>query len=188
MSQYLKYIPIVVVVAIYLARMAEVSAKRVVIKGPVQEKNTFRFFMISGLIAVFGGITEYCFSGMQYHWVQIAIGILLALSSFALRKAAIEALGQFWSLHIEIRENHQFVRTGPFRWMRHPTYFSMILETLSVILILQSYISGVLAFLIFIPALLARLRKEEIAMVIKFGSEYEAYQKATPVLFPFRLP
>ncbi|NDJ15643.1 MAG: hypothetical protein EBY17_31475, partial [Acidobacteriia bacterium] len=41
-------------------------------------------------------------------------------------------------LHVEIRETHQFVRTGPFRWMRHPTYFSMILELLSAAFILQA--------------------------------------------------
>lgn len=38
----------------------------------------------------------------------------MAVASFALRRAAIRALGRFWSLHVEMREGHEFVTTGPF--------------------------------------------------------------------------
>ena len=62
----------------------------------------------------------------------------MAVFSFWLRARAIAALGRFWSLHVEIRENHEFVKTGPFRWMRHPVYFSMILELASICLILHA--------------------------------------------------
>ena len=185
---YEKYIPVAVVLTIYLARIMEVSTKRLVIKGPIQEKSTFRLFMVSGLIAVFGGIAEYCLAGMRVNWVCLVIGIVLAIASFALRRAAIAALGQFWSLHIEIRENHQFVRSGPFKWMRHPTYFSMILELLSAVFILGTMWTAGLAFLIFLPALARRLSDEEAAMVRKFGDVYKTYQRETPIIFPYKKP
>jgi len=188
MKAYLPYLPIAAVLVIYILRMLEVSTKRIVVKGPVAEKVTFRCFMASGLIAAFGGIAEYCLAGMRYHLVAFAIGILLAVLSFWLRRAAIAALGRFWSLHIEIRENHQFVQTGPFRWMRHPTYLSMILELLSVVVILQTLWTAILAFLIFIPAMVIRLSREEEAMVAKFGEQYQTYQRETPVLCPYRIP
>ena len=60
-------------------------------------------------------------------------------SRFRLRWAAIAALGKFWSLHVEMRENHEFVQSGPFRFMRHPTYFSMILETAALGLICSAW-------------------------------------------------
>ena len=186
--QVMKYLPIAAVLTIYLLRMLEVNQKRVVVHGPVQERATFLAFMLGGLIAVFGGIVEYVLTGMKISLVSLAIGILLAVFSFAIRRAAISALGRFWSLHIEIREDHQFVRSGPFRWMRHPTYFSMILELLSAIAILHAVWSGAVAFLIFIPALMVRLSKEEKAMVEKFGTEYESYQRSTPILLPTRFP
>ncbi|HEX8373436.1 MAG TPA: isoprenylcysteine carboxylmethyltransferase family protein [Chthoniobacterales bacterium] len=188
MADLVAYVPIVAVLSIYVARMAEVATKRAVIEGPVHEKLTFRLFMMSGLIAAFGGIAEYVLSGMHCRWEMLAAGVVLALASFVIRRAAIAALGKFWSLHIEIRENHQFVRSGPFRWMRHPTYFSMILELLSAIIILGTVWTAALAFLVFIPALVMRMSKEEAALVSKFGAEYQSYQRGTPILFPCRIP
>jgi protein-S-isoprenylcysteine O-methyltransferase Ste14 len=105
-----------------------------------------------------------------------------------LRRRAIAALGKFWSLHVEIRENHEFVKSGPFRWIRHPTYFSMILELLALGLIMNALWTLLVATLIFVPALLMRLKLEETALVEKFGETYKNYQVNTPALFPYRWP
>src|SRR5262249_48704256 len=110
------------------------------------------------------------------------------LASFYLRRRAIAALGKFWSLHVEIRDTHQFVQSGPFRFMRHPTYFSMMLELLSVGLLLQAfYMLAFIPFLYF-PVLLFRLKLEESALIEKFGDAYGDYQRRVPAIFPVRWP
>jgi len=187
MQDFIKYLPILFVLFFFFFRMKEVSTKRIVVPGPIREKTTFRLFMFCGLVAVFGGIAEYIYRGMNCNWLMLIVGVIFACASFIIRRAAIKALGQFWSLHIEIRDNHEFVKTGPFRWMRHPTYFSMILEMASAPLMLSAFASGILTFVIFIPAMWLRLSKEEKAMVEKFGAEYEAYQNETPIIFPIKL-
>src|SRR5260221_128453 len=78
---------------------------------------------------VIPSITEFLLVPRTFHGEIYALGVLCAVVSFKLRWGAIAALGKFWSLHVEMRENHQFVQEGPFRFVRHPTYFSMILET-----------------------------------------------------------
>ena len=113
---------------------------------------------------------------------------MCAAASVVIRRQAIAALGKFWSLHVEIRESHRFVQAGPFRWMRHPTYFSMILELASIGLILNSPWTFLVVNLIFVPTLLLRLRLEEAALVEKFGETYRTYQRTTPALFPYRFP
>ena len=116
------------------------------------------------------------------------LGWTCGLASFGIRRSAIAALGKFWSLHVEIRETHEFVRSGPFRWMRHPTYFSMMLELLALALILQAGWTALLVAVLFVPALLARVRLEEAALVEKFGEAYRAYQRSTPAVIPWKGP
>ena len=119
---------------------------------------------------------------------MFALGAACATGSFAIRRRAIAALGKFWSLHNEIRGNHSFVRSGPFRWVRHPTYLSMILELLSGALILHARYSSLIVGLIFFPTLWLRIKAEETALVAQLGDDYAAYQSRTPALIPYKWP
>lgn len=188
MNQARTYLPVAVAVGIYLARILELRTSRVTVRGPVQEKFTFWWFMLCGTLMFVGALVEYFWRERTASWALLAVGAVSAAASFLVRRRAIANLGQFWSLHVEIRENHQFVQSGPFRWMRHPTYFSMILELLSVALILNAVATAAVVTLLFVPALLVRLRIEERALVEKFGPTYEAYQLRTPALIPYKWP
>lgn len=181
-------VPIASVILIYLVRMVELRTKRKTIAGPVKENLTFRLFMLAGTVMLAGSITEFLLRGLRMHWATFLAGWFCAVLSFMLRRRAIAALGRFWSLHVEIRENHEFVQSGPFRWVRHPTYFSMILELLALGLILNAAWTLLTVALIFVPALLLRLKLEEAALVEKFGETYEDYQLNTPALFPYKWP
>jgi protein-S-isoprenylcysteine O-methyltransferase Ste14 len=107
--------------------------------------------------------------------------------SFWVRRRAIRELGRMWSLHVEIREQHRLIVSGPYRWVRHPAYTSMILELASLGFLLQSrFTSGAVAVL-FVPTLLWRIRIEEAALTEQI-SGYAAYRRSTPALVPYRLP
>ena len=182
------YLPILTAAVIYFARLAEISRKRQVVPGKVQENLTLRLFILVGTLMTFGSLAEYLLRGGGFSWVAFGAGIACALASFKLRWSAIAALGKFWSLHVEIRENHQFVETGPFRVVRHPTYFSMILELLAFTLIFSAWWMSLVIPLLFVPALILRLRLEEPALVEKFGDTYRDYQRRVPMLIPCKWP
>ena len=185
----LPYLPILVVAIVYFVRIAEVKRKRDTIKGPVRENFTLQLFLFIGTVMTLGSLAEYIFVN---HWefspIALLGGILCAIVSFKLRWAAIAALGKFWSLHVEIRENHEFVQSGPFRFLRHPTYFSMILELASFGLICSAWWMLLLIPVAYIPALILRLRLEEPALVDKFGETYREYQRRVPMLIPYKWP
>src|SRR2546426_1936029 len=181
-------LPVASVIAIYGARMAELQAKRDTVPGSVREMLTFRLFMFAGTLMLVGSIAEFLRRGLALQWWTFAVGWVFSLASFAIRRRAIAALGKFWSLHVEIRENHQFVRSGPFRWVRHPTYFSMILELLSVGLIMNALYSLLIIPFGFVPVLVWRLKLEEAALVEKFGEAYRGYQRTRPAWIPYKWP
>jgi protein-S-isoprenylcysteine O-methyltransferase Ste14 len=176
------------VLAIYVARLMELATNRGVIAGKIRENITLRLFMMVGTLMLFGSIAEMLLRRITPGWGTIAAGLIVAIGSFALRRRAIAALGKFWSLHVEIRENHEFVRSGPFRWVRHPAYLSMIMELLSLGLILNAWYMLLLIPFGFLPVLIARIRIEEGALIEKFGENYREYRKTTPALIPWRLP
>src|SRR5262245_97241 len=182
------WVPIASVVAIYFARLKELATKRDTIPGSVKEHLTLWLFVLAGSSMLVCSLIEFLWRGQQLWWPSFVTGWVCALGSFALRRRAIAALGKFWSLHVEIREQHQFVRSGPFRWVRHPTYLSIILELLVAPLILNVRYSLIVIPLLFLPALWIRLRIEEAALVEKFGHEYRRYQRTTPSLFPYKWP
>ena len=180
------WLPVLSVLGIYLARMVELRAKRDTLPGRVQETQTLRWFVLIGTLMLAGALGEFCWRQPDWNLTTFVLGWVCGLASFALRRSAITALGKFWSLHVEIREAHEFVRGGPFRWMRHPTYCSMILELLAAAFILQAPVALAVVALLFTVALVERVRLEETALVEKFGEAYRAYQQSTPAVIPWK--
>ena len=177
-------IPIAAVAAVYLARMAEVFTKRATVAGRKREGVTFQLFMLCGILSVAGGITEFVLRHSVIFWPAFAVGVVCSLASFAIRRAAIRALGKFWSLPVEMREGHEFVCTGPFAYARHPVYFSMILELLGICLLVNAWITLAVVFAIFTPTMIVRVRIEERALIEQFGDAYAKYMQSTPAIIP----
>jgi protein-S-isoprenylcysteine O-methyltransferase Ste14 len=178
------WLPVVAVLAVFIERIREVFARRDTVPGKRRESTTFNLFLLCGLAMVAGGLTEYFMRGLSLWWPVFLPGAAMSVASFVVRRAAIRALGRFWSLHVEMREGHEFITSGPFAYARHPVYFSMILETLGLALMLGSWITLGLVLLIFVPTLIARVRLEEHALVEKFGDAYRQYMQATPAILP----
>lgn len=185
----LYYLPILAAAVVYAVRIAEVNRKRETIAGKVQENLTLRLFVLIGTLMTFGSVAEYVLLRRgNFSWIALVAGLVCAVASFKLRWAAIAALGKFWSLHVEIRENHEFVQSGPFRFVRHPTYFSMVLELAAFGLICSAWYMLLIIPFAFLPALIMRLRLEEPALVGKFGDTYRQYQHRVPMLIPYKWP
>jgi protein-S-isoprenylcysteine O-methyltransferase Ste14 len=64
----------------------------------------------------------------------------------------------------------------------------MILELLAAALILQAPVALAVVALLFVAALVERVRLEESALVEKFGEAYRAYQRSTPAVIPWKGP
>ena len=181
-------LPLVSVLAIYVVRLVELGTKRDLIAGKIRENLTLRLFLLAGTVIFAGSILEFIFRAPRLWWPAFSAGWVCGVASFAIRRQAIAALGKFWSLHVEIRENHEFVQSGPFRFVRHPAYFSMILELLALALICNAFFTLLLIPLFFVPVLVARVRLEEAALIEKFGAAYRDYIQTTPAFFPVKWP
>lgn len=92
-------------------------------------------------------------------------------------------LGRNWSSAVSIKEQHQLIRSGPYRFVRHPIYTGMILATLGTALA-NGKVRGALGVLLVWFGFLVKSRMEEQFMARTFGLEYEDYRRTTGALFP----
>ena len=188
MELYLRYLPIVLVLTIVLERVRELRTNRQIVAGVRKESLSFNLFVLCGTVVTFGCVAEYVWRGLRPNGLLMLAGVVIVIASFVIRRRAIAELGQFWSMHVEIREAHRFVCAGPFRFVRHPAYFSMILELLALALICNAFFTLLLIPFFFVPVLVARVRLEEAALIEKFGAAYRDYIQTTPAFFPVKWP
>jgi len=183
----LEMVPIFSVLLIYFARIAELKTVRDTTPGEVREHLTLKLFVAIGTLMVVASIAEYLLHAPSINPFLFLGGWACAVASFSLRRSAIKALGKMWSLHVEIREGHQLVLGGPYRWVRHPAYLSMVLELLAFSLLLESLAVSIVLFPVFFAVLAFRIRIEERALVNKVAG-YAQYRQSTPAIFPYKVP
>ncbi len=109
-------------------------------------------------------------------WVAVAF----ALAAQGLRWWAIAALGDRWNVRVIALPGDAPVRTGPYRFVRHPNYVAVAVEMLAVPLAHGAWLCA-LAFSMLNAALLrGRIRIEERAL----GAEYQRAFDGVPRFLP----
>ena len=78
----------------------------------------------------------------------------------------------------------QLVKNGPYRWVRHPLYLSMMIVLLGIVIGLRSLWGIVGVFVLFLPAVIYRAKLEEQALAAKFGKEWYKHDVKTYFLIP----
>lgn len=133
------------------------------------------------LVSELSLVSEYGF--YPHHSLVVAIaGSSLTLLGTFLRAWGLWSLGKYFSAHIEIRDNHELVETGPYRFIRHPAYAGNILQAVGIPLILNAYFSLFLSAVL-ILLFLYRLKLEE-EVLLREVKGYEGYLKKTYRLIP----
>jgi protein-S-isoprenylcysteine O-methyltransferase Ste14 len=154
--------------------------------GEVKAKWSLSLMTLSHMVIIIGSLIEYFLIERSIIFVITILGLCIFIFAFWLRRLCAKTLGKYQSLHVEIRETHQLIKNGPYKYMRHPWYLSIILECLSIPLILNTYYIFLYAILIHIPVILVRIHFEEKAMIEKLGNEYLQYQKDIWALLPLK--
>jgi protein-S-isoprenylcysteine O-methyltransferase len=145
------------------------------------------------VVLTFAAGTGVAFGAGELGWAAIAgawprwLGLAAMAAGLALRVYSIVWLGPMFTRFVQILPGHELVMTGPYRFVRHPSYSGLLLFYAGMGLALGSWLS--LAALAGLPALgiAYRIRVEERALLSAFGEEYRAYMLRVRGLVPFPL-
>lgn len=155
-------------------------------KGKIYAKWTFSFIFVAYTFLYTISLVEFFLLRRKINLVFAGIGTILLLLRFFLKKWSVKVLGKYWSAHVEIRDSHQLIKTGPYRYLRHPAYLSNMIEVLGVPMLMNSWYTLFSVSLICIVLELLRIQIEEETMLKKFGEEYKKYKEETYAFFPLR--
>jgi protein-S-isoprenylcysteine O-methyltransferase len=111
------------------------------------------------------------------------LGILLV--GIAIRWTAISTLGRLFTGRVTIQEEHELVRHGLYRHVRHPAYTGTLVAHLGLGFAFVSWVSVALSTIPFLVAAMYRIRVEEEVLRQEFGVAYSAYAEETWRLIPW---
>ena len=57
---------------------------------------------------------------------MLLLVLVIVVGSLWIMSAALRALGKQWSLQARMLEDHALIRSGPYRFVRHPIYTGML--------------------------------------------------------------
>jgi len=136
---------------------------------------------ISVLIAFYFG---YGGVGPLPDWIFYT-GIFLMFSGVMVRQYAIAILGRFFSLSVQLSEDHKVVDKGPYRLVRHPSYTGILITFAGLGLAVQSLGALLVLLLFFGISFGYRMYVEERTLLSGLGQDYASYMKRTKRLIPF---
>ncbi len=95
-------------------------------------------------------------------------------------------LGRFWSSAVAIMKEHQLVRSGPYRLVRHPLYTAMLGMFAGTAVVSGQY-HALIGVALGVFSYWGKIRIEERALGEAFGAEYEDYKRCSRALIPWLL-
>jgi protein-S-isoprenylcysteine O-methyltransferase Ste14 len=105
-------------------------------------------------------------------------GLAIEAASLGLAVWARRNLGGNWSGRIEIKKNHELVRTGPYQRLRHPIYTALIGMCVGTALV-DGQLHAVVGVALVVLAYWRKIGMEEANMRAAFGAHYDEYRRQT---------
>ena len=153
--------------------------------GSEHDKGSLLFILISiltSIIIIF--VLAYFGIGRLPTFVSY-IGLIFVILGFVLRQWSIITLGNFFTPVVVIQKNQKLIQSGPYKYIRHPSYTGLFLEIVGVGLFLSNWLAIIIILILLFPSLIYRISIEEKVLVKAFRNEYTSYQKRTKKLIPF---
>ncbi len=114
----------------------------------------------------------------------LAAGLALMWAGLAFRAWSIQHLGGLFMAVVVILPDHRLVTTGPYRYLRHPSYTGALLAAVGFGIALGHWTSLLALVAAWSAGLAYRIRVEESALRRTFGPDYDDYCSRTRRLLP----
>jgi protein-S-isoprenylcysteine O-methyltransferase Ste14 len=113
----------------------------------------------------------------------MAAGLAVEIMGLFLAIWARRHLGRNWSGKITIKVEHELIRSGPYRRLRHPIYTGFLTMYLGLALLTGEWLA-VTGLTLVVIAYWRKIRLEEANLVVAFGSRYDEYRHTSWALIP----
>lgn len=160
--------------------------KRAKKRERLDERLRYLLFLALGVWLIFG--THKDFAGLNYRVLpdkRTVWGIGLAVTAMGVGIAiwARLSLGANWSGTVTLKNQHELVRKGLYRWIRHPIYTGIALGMFGSAII-RGYLIGLIGAGLVLLSFYIKARKEESFLREEFGAGFEEHERQTGMFLP----
>lgn len=113
------------------------------------------------------------------------IGVALLIFGSLLRRWCFRTLGEYFTGDVKARADQPVIRTGPYRYVRHPSYTAGIMMFSGIGLALGNWVSFVLITIASIATYWYRVTIEERALLGTIGEPYASFMKERKRFIPY---
>ncbi len=92
-------------------------------------------------------------------------------------------IGTNWSSAIAIRENHELIQSGPYRWIRHPIYTGIITAAWGTALVVGQ-LGAFIGVILITMGFAFKSRQEEVNLYATFGELWTQHRRRTGMFLP----
>ena len=177
----------IVFVAIWL--LAAISTKRTVHRESRAQRLRYWVLLVTAyLLLIYGRQLPYPLNlRIIPHAAPIAwTAVVLCIAGLLFALWARFILGRNWSSVVTLKEGHELVERGPYRFVRHPIYTGMLAMFFATALV-QRHLAGFVGVLLMFASFWIKLGLEENLMLQQFPERYPEYRQRTKRIIPFVL-
>jgi len=116
--------------------------------------------------------------------LMLVTGAVVCVLGLLVTIWARRTLAGNWSNDVTFKENHELIRTGPYRFVRHPIYTGLLVMCLGTA-IERGLLRCWLGLIVIGIGFWIKLSQEERLMLRHFPDQYPLYQKQVKALVPW---
>lgn len=111
-------------------------------------------------------------------------GAIILAGGITLLAVAHAHLGRSFHSLVVAKQDHVFVDSGPYRWIRHPIYVAYMMNYVGGGLLAGNWVLTFVPALMFTVLVTTRMGREEQLLIDEFGGRYMDYMQRTGRLIP----
>lgn len=142
--------------------------------------------LVIGFGLLFGKLESWVWLNFRFPPKLPAVWLAgLALTAFGVGLSiwARLTLGSNWSGVVTLKEGHELVRQGLYRWIRHPIYTGILLGMIGTAMV-KGHLRGWLGFVIVWATFYYKARREERFLHQEFGAGFDEHARQTGMFLP----
>jgi protein-S-isoprenylcysteine O-methyltransferase Ste14 len=110
-------------------------------------------------------------------------GLVMTVAGVAIAIWARFSLGGNWSGVVTLKDDHQLVGSGPYRWIRHPIYTGILVAAVGTAMV-HGHLRAWIGFAVLLLTFYFKARREEKFLRQEFGSGFEEHARRTGMFLP----
>lgn len=115
---------------------------------------------------------------------RVVVSILFFATACLSSWTGARALGRHLRLDAALNTDHELIRSGPYRIIRHPIYTSMLCVLLGTGFLIASWPLLIAGIFVFTAGTEIRVRIEDRLLASRFGDEFLNYRRAVRAYIP----